>query len=308
MLSLGLIGLGRHGRRYADHLIRGDVAGARLAGFWRRDQAQAADDARALGVPAFPTPEGLIEAADAVVIVVPAAEHVRLARLVGAQKKPLLIEKPLARNATEGREIIDAVERAMVAQTIRFDPLTVLLREHQTGLGRLRGFGLEQRIEPRGLAWENDVEVAGGGVLVQTGIHAIDALRFITGARVSVEHAAFASVLGGATEDQAWLRLRAGDVRGDLRTSKIGRGRRHRYTFFFDDGILESDYIARTFDDGRTLRSVPAVPTVVRTLEAFARWVTEGGDCPVPLEEALDAVAIADAAYRGRGPDSGSGH
>lgn len=308
MLRIGLIGLGRHGRRYADHLARGDVPGATLAGFWRRDTARAAEDARVLGVPALPDPRAVLAGSDAVVIVVPAAEHVPLACAAAEAGVPVLLEKPLARTAAEGATIVEAFEarsvRLMVAHTLRFDPLTLALREHLTREGGLRGFDLEQRLEPRGLAWEHDPALAGGGVLIQTGIHGLDVLGSITGQPLSLVAAHLDHLLGHATEDQATVRVRAGDVAGELRTSKIGGSRHHRYALYLDGSGVEADYIARTLTvvRGRTRETtpVPEIPTVAAVASAFVAWL-EGArpDCPVPPREALEAVRIVDQAYRG---------
>ncbi len=313
MLRIGLIGLGRHGRRYADHLVRGDVPGARLAGFWRRDAARAAQDARDLGVPALPDPAAVLAASDAVIIVVPAVEHVPLAEAAARAGLPTLLEKPLARTAAEGLAIIEAFEaragRLMVAHTLRFDPLTLALRAHlrREGPGTLRGFDLEQRLEPRGLAWEHDPALAGGGVLIQTGIHGLDALGFVTGRPLSLVAAHLDHLLGHATEDQATVRVRAGEVAGELRTSKIGGSRHHRYALYLDGSGVEADYIARTLTvvRGRTreVTPVPEVPTVAAVARAFVAWATgERPDCPVPPREALEAVRIVDEAARSQEP------
>jgi predicted dehydrogenase len=306
MLRIGIIGLGRHGRRYADHLARGDVPGARLAGFWRRDQAQAALDAQALGAPACPTPAALLAASDAVVITVPAAEHEGLATAAAEAGKPTLIEKPLARTVAEGSAIAAAFEarggQLMVAQTLRFDPLTRALGAHAAGRV-LVGFDLEQRLEPRGLAWELDPTTAGGGVLIQTGIHGLDKLRFLTGAPVELLYARLDHVLGNATEDQALVCLRVAGRTGVLRTSKIGGSRHHRTCLYFEDGGAEADYIARTFTvitgRTRTTTAVPEEPTVRAVLAAFVGWARgERADCPVPPREALEAVRVVEAAYQ----------
>lgn len=307
MLRIGLIGLGRHGRRYADHLVRGDVPGARLAAFWRRDAARGARDAEVLGSPFQARPEDVLAASDAVVVVVPAVEHVALAEAAAAAGLPTLLEKPLARTLAEGTRIVDAFEarsgRLMVAQTLRFDPLTLGLRAHLAGGDPLRGFDLEQRLEPRGLAWEHDPVLAGGGVLIQTGIHGLDAIRFITGQRLELESGHLDHLLGHDTEDQAMLRVRAGDVAGHLRTSKIGGSRHHRYALYLDGSGIEADYIARTLTvtrgRDRQVTAVPEIPTVSTVLGAFVGWISGARpDCPVPPREALEAVRVVDEAYR----------
>ncbi|MFO0728317.1 MAG: Gfo/Idh/MocA family oxidoreductase [Myxococcota bacterium] len=311
-LDVGLIGLGRHGRRYAEHLVRGDVPGARLAGFWRRDTEAAKTDQEALGVPSRTQVEDLIGSVDALVIVVPAAQHLPLAGLASAAGKPALIEKPLAPSAADADALLRLPGRFMVSQTLRFDPLVLALREaYQSGrFGPAVGFELVQRLEPRGLAWEDDPAIAGGGVLIQTGIHGLDALRFIFGApRIEVEAATLRAVRGRRTEDHALLHLSVGGVVGQLATSKIGRSRHHRFSVFFEGGGLEADFIARTLTtvEGRSQSKieVPEAPTVVRSLSAFCAWIRgEIADCPVSVAEAHASLLPIFEAYQRSGRSS----
>lgn len=314
-MRVGLVGLGRHGRRYATHLAAGDVPGAVLGGFWRRDPARAAEDAATFAVRAYPTWEALVgdPAIDALAAAVPAALHRAVAEAACAAGKPLLLEKPLAGSLEDGLAIAAVArgQRVMIAHTLRFDPLVQLLRRRvaEGALGELRGFGLEQRLEPRGLPWEADPEVAGGGVLLQTGIHAVDALRFVTGAELrSVEAAVLDRLRGARTEDRATVLFTVAGgaarrgVSGDLRVSKAGASRHHRYQLFFEDGGLEADLIDRvawqTRGRVRTRLDVPEAPTVAAALEAFVRWCrTPELPAPITAEDALHSLEVVFAAY-----------
>src|SRR5262249_38732217 len=138
--------------------------------------------------------------------------HLPVAMCSADANKPLLLEKPLARTFLEGRALVDHFSARsvplMIAQTLRFDPLVLALKRRLAELGGLRGFPFEHRLEPRGLAWEDEPETSGGGVLVQTGIHTIDALRTITGAStVEVRYASFARMQYRNNEDHASLIL-----------------------------------------------------------------------------------------------------
>ena len=309
-VAIGLFGLGRHGRRYARHIAQQDIEGVRLAGVWTRDPDKAARVARETGARAFPRAEDLADAPfDAAIMAVPAGLHHRLALLLAANARPLLLEKPLARTLHEATSIVEAFENAgiplMVAQTLRFDPLTRALREATPGLGRWTGFGFEQRIEPRGLPWEDDPKLAGGGVLVQTGIHTLDTLRFVTGAELTVLGAWANRVGYRHQEDVAHVVLAARPpepgppVLGDIRVSKISRARLMRFGLLFAEGSIEADFIDRelTVTEGtaRRRRTIPAEPTVVRVVEAFAAHL-RGGDNPVPGRDALTSMAVVDAA------------
>jgi predicted dehydrogenase len=307
-LRLGLIGLGRHGARYARHSFQRDVQGVELRAVWRRDRRLGLEQAAMYGARFEESPEAVISApdVDAVLIVVPVALHVGLALQVAAAKKPLLLEKPMAPNAEEGARIVAAFRAAekplMIAQTLRFDPLTSLLRDRAQELGELRGFRFEQRIEPRGLAWEEDPAMSAGGVVIQTGIHTFDALRFTTGRDVRVLNATTACVHWDRNEDHAIAVCAIDKLIGDVAMSKIGRSRHMRYVLFCEAGAVEADYIGRTLTvtkiRDREVIDVPEHMTVVKALDAFAKCVRDGAPNPVPGEDSLESLKIVDAAYR----------
>lgn len=307
-VRIGLIGLGRHGARYAQHLAQGDVDGAVLAAAWRRDQEQGKAQCEALGCRFEPDVHRLIAAADvdALVVVVPVGEHVNLACRIAEVSKPLLLEKPMARTVREAETICAAFETSrtalMVAQTLRFDPLTRALQAESHNLGRLTGFGFEQRLENRGLRWEDDPRASGGGVLIQTAIHTVDALRVVTGRSLELVHATIGRVHYQHNEDIGLLHLSSEGILGDVRASKVGRSRHMRFALYFEDGGLEADYIDRalysTEGQTRTARVVPAEPTVPAVLSAFVAHVRGEGPNPVPGRDALESLRVIDAAYR----------
>lgn len=100
----------------------------------------------------------------------------------------VMVEKPMAMNATEAEQMLDAAYRSgaylMLAHCFRFDPEIAWLRE-QLSLGqvgqivRTKSYGVHVAWGPAG--WFVDKRYAGGGALVDMGIHAIDATRFLLG-------------------------------------------------------------------------------------------------------------------------------
>ena len=184
-------------------------------------------------------------------------------------------------------------------------------RQASEELGPLLGFGFEQRIEPRKLAWEEDPRLSGGGVIGQTGIHAVDAVRFlIRPTRATVIACSTAQVHYRRQEDAAVVVLsvaggrapEATEVLGDIRVSKIGDSRHHRFALFHEDGGVELDFIdrqlVRTQGRRRTRTSVDATPTVRAVLRAFVQHLVGDGPNPVPAEEAIASLALVEEAYR----------
>lgn len=313
MLRIGLIGAGRHGERYLRHLAQGDAEGAAISRFWRRDAAAGAAQATAHGARFERSLEALIHApdVDALIAAIPAGAHESIALAVAAAKKPLLLEKPIAPTVAAAERITSAFRNTddtplMIAQTLRFDPLLVALRDRALSFGTLRGFTFEQRLEPRGLAWEDDPLTSGGGVLLQTAIHTADALRFVTAAReTKVIGAAIRSVEYRHNEDHATITLELDGALGTIAVSKIGAARTLRFALYFDRGTLEADLIERTLSELRgrqkTTETIPEQPTLIATLRTFIAVVRKERPNPIPGEEATRSLQLIEAAYQWTG-------
>jgi predicted dehydrogenase len=127
-------------------------------------------------------------AVDAVVIGTPNALHAEQAVAFLEAGKHVLVEKPMARNLEEADAMLGAAARSgarlMVAHCWRFhdDVLALRARVAAGELGEVvktRSYGVHARWGPSG--WFTDPELAGGGALVDMGVHAIDTTRFLLG-------------------------------------------------------------------------------------------------------------------------------
>jgi predicted dehydrogenase len=125
---------------------------------------------------------------EAVVIGTPNAFHAPQAVSCLRAGKHVLVEKPMARTVAEADEMVQAARGSgsslMVAHCWRFRDEVRSLRERIAAgeLGEIvktRGYGLHARWGPSG--WFTDPELAGGGALLDMGVHAIDTTRFLLG-------------------------------------------------------------------------------------------------------------------------------
>ncbi len=95
-----------------------------------------------------------------------------------------MVEKPMSMNAREAEQMCEAAEKSgallMVAHCWRFDPEVLWLKEQASKLGKIvrtKGVGAHLYEGPSG--WFTQKELAGGGALVDMGIHALDTARFL---------------------------------------------------------------------------------------------------------------------------------
>lgn len=307
-LRVGIIGTGIHGSRYANH-IRNDVAGLVLTAISRRSedglkqahgwQARYYQDWREL----VAAPE-----VDAVVAVTVPALNLDIARFCAEMKKPLLLEKPLARNGGEGRELVRVMAEAgcplTIGQTLRYNPVVAALREQLAGLGQLYSLAVNQRLEPSMHAWHDDPQTAGAGVIIHTAVHVFDALRLITGLNVRRVMAIARCIHNQRLEDLvAVLFEMENGVVGTLDVSKIGTARSGRYEFICRDGQLHGDQIHGFTEIIRNSqvkdrRDLAQIPTILPLLEGWRDFLRSGQANPVSGEDGLYAVEVCDACLR----------
>ena len=309
-LRLGLVGAGKHGLRYARHIVE-DVPEAQLVALCRRDRTEgerAAATYRCAWVDDF---RRLVSdpGIDAIVVAVPPSLHTQVVEAACQAGKPLLLEKPLAVNLVEARRIRDLVAahgvRCMVAHTLRFNTVVCALRTHLSEIAPLQTVSLSQRFEPSSLDWLDRRAEAGGGIALHTGVHSFDLLRYLSGLEVDRVWALLEHHFTRETEDAFTLvyTMRGFPLPGVVAGSRTTLGRSGLIELVGERGQLVGDhvhgfaYLLRG-RERRELPVMPPVPTVREALRAFVTALSEGTPFPITVDDGLRAVAVADACYR----------
>lgn len=122
---------------------------------------------------------------DALVIGTPNFLHAPQAIAALKAGIPVMVEKPMAMNATEAEEMLEASLKSgvalMVAHCWRFDEDVLWLKAQMNRLGKIirtRGYGVHNSDwGPSG--WFTQKQFAGGGAILDMGIHALDTVRFL---------------------------------------------------------------------------------------------------------------------------------
>lgn len=306
-LGIGLAGLGIHGARYARHLIRGDVPGARLVAVCRRNETAGKSFADEHGLH-YDREVGDLAArseVDAIVLVLPPNLHAPAALTVLGEGKPLLVEKPLAATRAAAVEVITELERTagwlMMGHTLRFDEVVRRLRDEVSSLGALRLVAISQRFEPATRAW---LDAPGpGGILLNTGVHAFDLLRYLTGLEASSIGAVCTRSTTRRTDDQfaGIVSLGPGKVQATIDNVRATDSRSGRIEIVGEHGQLWGDHVHRTLvrvrgKETTDLGPVPANPTIPATLAAFVGSVRDGGEPPIGAADGLAALELVEAA------------
>ena len=183
-----ILGFGHHATRRLVPAFEKSTT-ATLTGLWRRKPEASADDARKHNLKAFASAEELCSSPDVDVVFItsPDAMHLEDARLAFRHGKAVLCEKPLAMNAGQATEMLEASQAAGVffgvGQNFRFNHSVEFLQQ-QIAAGRIGTPQLAhaQYSYPGNLAprkWITDPTLACGGPIADVGVHCIDTLRFI---------------------------------------------------------------------------------------------------------------------------------
>jgi 1,5-anhydro-D-fructose reductase (1,5-anhydro-D-mannitol-forming) len=231
--------------------------------------------------------------------------------------KPVLCEKPMAINADECRQMVEAARKANlllgVAQVFRFEDSTARLRERIASgqIGKLvlarSEFSFPGRNHVR--SWLNDAAVAGGGPIADIGVHCVDALRYILQDEV-------VRVSARATHDEESRDVEAAAVltlefsRDTLASVMVSFRAEYRtpMEFIGEGGMLRAeDALNVEYPITIELRrggkvvereEVANKLAYARQVDTFANALEGKENFPVPGEQGWQNQAILDAAFR----------
>jgi predicted dehydrogenase len=319
MINFGIIGFGLHAvKRLMPAFAL--AKNCRVTALSRRDPGKAQESARQFDIPlAFDSAEKLCRSpqVDAVFIATPNAFHLQDVLIAAACGKPVLCEKPMAVNADQCRQMVEAARNAKVllgvAHVFRFEESTAWFREKVAGgkVGKLV-FARSEFSFPaahgHARTWINDPAIAGGGPVADVGVHCIDALRFILQDEVLRVSAREISGNPGTVEAGSALLLEFS--RATLATVTVSFRAEYRTPFEVvgEAGVLRADN-ALTVERPvhlELLRGGVVVETstvsnqlaYARQVDVFAAAVEGKAEFPIPGEEGWRNQEILDAAYR----------
>jgi predicted dehydrogenase len=188
-VGIGFIGAGSIAAYHLDGLAAS--GGASVRAIAARSPARAGPLAARYGIAEVVTDWRALLARrdiDAVIIATPDATHLELACAAAQAGKAVMLQKPMARNVAECREIIAAARRADVFLQVsfmhRYFEEVVRLREILASGKAGQVFAVRQRNATPGPDWGDwfySMAQVGGGVVLQLGVHGVDLLRHVFG-------------------------------------------------------------------------------------------------------------------------------
>jgi predicted dehydrogenase len=283
---------------------------ARLVAVCRRDRAQGAALAGEHRLRYHPDYRDLIADREVQAVIVVTPPNLTRSICLEAVKwnKPILIEKPLATNDEDARAMVTAAGSAglplMTAHTVRYEAAVTALREKLPSVGDRRYLVLSNRVEPHPDLMSERSNYGGRGVLLETGIHLLDLLRFLTGEEALEVSCHMERQAPDVPEHRALAHIRlSGGFSCVVDSSRVTGGRVSRAEWIGEKGQVAADWIHHrvwriTSRDVLEEWRVENRPTVTTVLQAFFQALTHETAMPVTGLDGLRAVELADACYR----------
>jgi predicted dehydrogenase len=300
-----------------------------------RDAQRATTFAGANDMTSVGSLDEVLDRCDAVWVCTPTTAHGEAVEAAAAAGTAVFCEKPLDRDLAGVRRMVSVVTahdvQAQVGLVLRSAPVFRALRDvlasGELGVSMAAVFRDDQYFPTQGhyaSTWRSDVDVAGGGCLLEHSIHDLDILRFCLGevVEVSARTANFAGHRGIEDVAGVQLRFRSGAT-ADLVSvwhDILSRPSTRRLEVFCERGLawLDDDFLGPLHietSDGVDVRpcSSPGwvddlplprdrIGRAVRLYAAADRAFVDAlqrGDAPEPsFVEAEAAHVLADAAYR----------
>lgn len=312
MLKIGVFGVGHLGKFHLNNWK--EIKGVELVGFFDPSNDNAQEVSEKYQLPRFLDEEALMDAVDAIDIIAPTNHHFDLCKWAIKKGKHVFVEKPLADNMDEARELVKLVKESgvklQVGHVERFNPAYLALKNLDLSPMFIEVHRLAQ-FNPRG------TEVS---VILDLMIHDIDIILSLVKSEVKSISASGVAVITD-TPDIANVRIEFNNgCVANLTSSRISMKRMRKMRLFQKDAYIGIDFLnkkteiikqkgqqdldAFTFDldtpnGKRTIAilnpQIPEVNAIKMELEKFRDSIVE--DKPTIVSE-VDGFRAMDVAHQ----------
>ena len=237
MLKIGIFGVGHLGKFHISNWQT--IANVSIVGFYDPNDTNAEEAIKKFGIKRFDDMSSLLDAVDAVDIITPTQFHFPVCEAALRKSKHVFVEKPLANNMDEARQLIKLVEEAKVKFQVghveRFNPAFQALKNKELNPMFIEVHRLAQ-FNPRG------TEVS---VILDLMIHDIDIILHLVKSQVKNISASGVAVMTD-TPDIANVRIEFynGCV-ANLTSSRISMKKMRKIRLFQKDAYIGIDFLEK---------------------------------------------------------------
>lgn len=290
-LRVGLVGAGVFGGYHANKLAA--HGGVEFVGVFDPDITRASELAKKHNVSAFPKPEDLYAACDAVIIACPATYHGEMAIKALEAGLHALIEKPIATTLSEAEHIVAlAKEKNRIVQVGHQERFVI------------RAIGLDKVSERPDhiIAIRNtpySVRGSDTSVTLDLMSHDIDLCCLLMGdAPVSVSGSS--NAVESKTPDQARAELSFSDGTAILSASRVEDQVTRQMTLKYPSGSVIIDFAAKTLQHNTPFalnadfgNEAKAADSLGAATHQFISAIVDGADVSANAQDGLNAARVA---------------
>jgi UDP-N-acetylglucosamine 3-dehydrogenase len=301
-VPVGVIGTGFWGENQVRVLRQSSIAD--LVAICDANKDRAGEIGSKYGVQWFTQPEKLLRVPglEAVTVCTPTQTHLKVGTLAIEAGKSLLVEKPMTGEQRSAEKLVRSAKKAGVKLLVGF------IERFNPGVKTVKKM-LKQRVA-------GDVIIASGrrvarwpvrigdvGVVKDTAIHDIDAMRYLFEEEVSAVFARTGSLKRRAFEDYAEMLLRFDrGTTGFIDANWLTPRKVRTLIITGSEATINLDYITQEImvenSRGITKPFTPWAEPLKLELDNFLSTVKKGGDAAPSGEDALNAIRICDAALK----------
>ena len=252
------------------------------------------------------------DSVDLVYIVLPNSMHAEYTIRAAKAGKHVLCEKPMANSAADCRAMISACQSAnrklAIGYRCQYEPhhLKCVEMAKNKELGAVKmieaGFGFKIG-DPK--QWRLNKQLAGGGALMDVGVYALQACRYLTGEEPTMitaqETKTDATKFAQVDESITWLMQFPSGVLAYCSTSYNFNGL-NRFNAFTENGFIRMDpafsYAGNRMETSKGKVELNAPDQFATEMDAFAKCILENKPSKVSGEEGLKDLLAVEAIYK----------
>ncbi|HVY74810.1 MAG TPA: Gfo/Idh/MocA family oxidoreductase [Puia sp.] len=291
MLKVAVFGTGHLGKFHLNNWK--EIREAEIVGFYDPDDRTANEVIARYQIKRFDSPETLLDVCDAVDIIAPTNFHFELCEKAIRRGKHVFVEKPLANNMEEARELIKLVRESniklQVGHVERFNPAFLALGNMPLHPMFIEVHRLAE-FNPRG------TEVS---VILDLMIHDIDIILHIVKSEVKNIYASGVAVMT-ESPDIANVRIEFNNgCVANLTSSRISMKKMRKMRIFQKDAYIGVDFLAKKTeiislnqpgDDGRGLTFDIETRSGKQSISVINPEVPEVNAIRMELQQFADAI------------------
>ncbi len=301
--ALGIAGIGFMGENHAR--IASALTGISLAGVMDVDPIRAEIASTKYNTKAFQDFTALLQEVDAVVIATPTSTHFEYAMRAIAERKHVLIEKPLASTSEQGKRIVNASKEAGIILSCglieRFNPAytvaeALIKKDKPLIINMKRESPLPQRITD-------------ASVVLDMMIHDLDLALKLTGSQPKELKAKGKKVKTKNIDVAAVKIFFRNGIIANIEANRVSERKWRTLSVECEHSTVEADLLNRTvrqkfMPDPKALilespkiieHDIPKVDQITLELKDFVSAAKRGVDPAVTGEDALSSLALAEA-------------